>query len=388
MNQPRILFATVAAGGAHVSTAKAMAEAINTYYPGEFSCDVREIMRDYGFAEDDERHKDFWRWALEKPWRARLGQRVLDTYPWTTNFVHRVMLRKFAKVAAAHLKQDPPALVVVNHPWLCVALTMSQRRYGLHVPVLTFQTSTFDTSALWAEADCERIVLGGSRARDKLVAMGVPESKIDVVGYPLRQAVLNPKSKPDARAALGLPERFTCLLVLGGEGVGGNPEGVIAALEGLELPLAIVVICGRNNALKEKLAARDAAHLHAVGYTEQMADYLAASDVVIGKTGATAVFEALAVGRPVLAPQRSGGIETLMIDILAQHQLGGSAPLPHGLQAQVRAYYDEPERLRAVYERTRAIDFAGLTRRLTDYLVHYARTGAPATRLRGSGLAL
>jgi processive 1,2-diacylglycerol beta-glucosyltransferase len=265
---------------------------------------------------------------------------------------------------------------------------MSQRRHGLQVPVVTFQTSTFDTSALWAEPDCERIVLGGKRARDKLVALGVPADKIDLVGYPLRQTVLHAKSKQEARAALNLPDRFTCLLVLGGEGVGGDPESVIAALEGLELPLDIVVICGRNDALKVKLAARDAAHLHPVGYTEQMADYLAASDVVIGKTGATAVFEALAVGRPVLAPHRSGGIETFMIDVLAQHQLGGSAPLPDSLQNQVRAYYDEPAQLQAVYERTCEIDFAGLTRRLTDYLVHYARTGAPATRLRGSGLIL
>jgi len=388
MAQPRILFATVAAGGAHVSTATAMAEAIEAYYPGEFVCDVREIMRDYGFAEDDERHKDFWRWALEKPWRARLGQQVLDQYPWTTNLVHKVMLRKFASVAAERLSQDPPALVVVNHPWLCVALTMSQRRYGLHVPVVTFQTSTFDTSSLWAEPHCERIVLGGKRAQDKLVAMGVPADKIDLVGYPIRQAVLQAKDKQEARAALHLRERFTCLLVLGGEGVGGDPDGVIAALEALELPLDIVVMCGRNDTLKERLQARNAPHVHAVGYTDQMADYLAASDVVIGKTGATAVFEALAVGRPVLAPHRSGGIETFMIDVLAQHQLGGSAPAPAELQAQVRAYYHDPSQLQAVYERTRAIDFTGLTRRLTDYLVHYARTGAPATRLCGDGLTL
>lgn len=388
MSQPRILFATVAAGGAHVSTANAMAEAIDAYYPGEFACEVREIMRDYGFAADDDRHKDFWRWALEQPWRARLGQQILDQYPWTTNQVHKVMLRKFAKVAAERLKQDPPALVVVNHPWLCVALTMSQRRYGLPVPVVTFQTSTFDTSSLWAEPKAERIVLGGQRARDKLVAMGVPEDNIDVVGYPLKQAVLHAKSKQEARASLDLPERFTCLLVLGGEGVGGDPEGIIAALEGLALPLDIVVICGRNASLKEKLEARAADHLHPIGFTERMADYLAASDVVIGKTGATAVFEALAVGRPVLAPHRSGGIETFMIEVLTQHHLGGSAPLPEGLQAQVRAYYDDPSQLQAVYERTRAVDFAGLTRRLTDYLVHYARTGAPAPRLCGAGLTL
>jgi UDP-N-acetylglucosamine:LPS N-acetylglucosamine transferase len=365
-----------------------MAEAIHAYYPREFETDIREIMQDYGFTKDDTRHKEFWRWALEQPWRARLGQRVLDHFPWATNQVHRGMLHAFAKEAAMRLTVNPPQLVIANHPWLVVALTLAQQQFKLNVPVLTFQTSTLDASALWAEPNCERIVLGGQRAKTKLVRMGVPEDKIDVVGYPVRQAILQAPSQQQARAKLGLDDRFTCLIVLGGEGVGGNPEAIVDTLTVLELNLQLVVICGRNEPLERTLNARQQAGLHVVGYTDNMADYLAASSVVIGKTGPTAVLEALAVGRPVLAPSRSGGVETIIIDVLASHGLGGLAPLPEALKDKVRKYYQQPDLLEAVTAKTTALNFEDLTRRLTDYIVHYARTGQPDTSLRSEGLQL
>ena len=46
--RPEILFATIAAGGGHVATARAMAEAIERYYPGEFDLRVSDYMKEVG----------------------------------------------------------------------------------------------------------------------------------------------------------------------------------------------------------------------------------------------------------------------------------------------------------------------------------------------------
>ena len=61
---PRILFATIAAGGAHVSTAHAMAEAA-----GRLGAEARvyEPMVEYGFGDLDARHKAGWRRMLSRP---------------------------------------------------------------------------------------------------------------------------------------------------------------------------------------------------------------------------------------------------------------------------------------------------------------------------------
>ena len=79
--RPEILFATIAAGGGHVATARAMAEVIERYYPGEFDLRVSDYMKEVGVTGLDRRHKDSWRRALRYPALARTGQRLIDAFP-------------------------------------------------------------------------------------------------------------------------------------------------------------------------------------------------------------------------------------------------------------------------------------------------------------------
>ena len=103
---------------------------------------------------------------------------------------HRLLLRSFAKDAAQRLNERRPALIVSNHGWLTTALTLAQRRFALEVPVLTFQTSTLDASALWADPEAERFMLGSPVAKDVLARLGVSRDKMDVVGYPVKQSFI------------------------------------------------------------------------------------------------------------------------------------------------------------------------------------------------------
>ena len=384
--KPKILFATIKAGGSHVSSAQAMKEALETHHPGRFGLEIYEPMKAYGFEKLDARHKEGWRRALAHPWTVVWGQRVIDSAPRLTVALHRRMLRPFAARAAEALRKDPPALVVANHGWLTVALTMSQRDFGLDVPVLTFQTSTLDVTALWADPQAERFLVGSPVARDGLVKLGVAGGKIDVVGYPVRRAFLEAPGKAEAREKLGLQDTFTCLVSLGGEGVGGNPVEVVAALRTLP-QVQVVVIAGRNEALKEALQEWSADPLVRVeGFVDNMADFVAACDLVIGKTGPAAVFEALAVGRPVLATRRSGGVENMFIRFLEAKGLGHYVPTPDALLRTVQAYRDAPGKLEEAAARAAALDFPGMSARVAHYLAHYAATGAPDLSLRGEGV--
>lgn len=386
--KPEILFATIAAGGSHVSSAEAMAQAVETHYPGRYRLELSDLMKDFGFERLDARHKRSWQAALKRPWTITWGQRLIDKAPGVTVAAQRLLLRTFARRAAALLAERRPKLVVANHGWLTTALTLSQRRFGLRVPVLTFQTSTLDATALWAEPAAERFILGSPVAKEVLVRLGVNRDKIDVVGYPVRQAFLRVPGKTQARAKLGLKEHFTCLVSLGGEGVGGKPLEHLKTLRQLDFPVQVVVIAGRNAELGRQLdlLTRQDPLLRAEGFIENMADFVAASDLVIGKTGPAAVFESLAVGRPVLAPHRSGGIENRLIDFLETHDLGGYVPTPERLKRAVCTYHADPERLRSVEQRTRQFDFPGMTERVGRYIAHYAETRLPDLSLVGRGI--
>lgn len=383
------MFATIAAGGSHVSTATAMAEALELNFPGRFATSVREPMLDYGFGVLDRRHKEGWRKALERPWTIVWGQRLLDALPAATAAMHRRLLGSFARKAAAELARERLDLIVVNHGWLTTALTIAQRRFGLGVPVVTFETSAFNANALWAEPNAERFVVASPISRSRLMRFGIPRQKIDVVGYPVRQAFLCAPDKVDARVRLMLDDRFTCLVLLGGEGVGGRPEEVLAALESLP-DIQVVVVTGRNESLRQRLELyrESLPHLRIVGFVEEMPLYLAACDVVIGKSGPATVFEALAVGRPLLAPRRFGSAENKMLALLDAHGLGGYSSGPEELLESLRGYLRDPQSLDAVAERSRQLDFPGMASRLASYLAHYAATREPDREACGKGLAL
>ena len=365
-----------------------MAQAVEASYPGMYRLELSDLMKDLGFSRFDALHKRSWRRALENPWTVTWGQRLIDSMPGLTVRAHRTLLRRFAEAAAARLRERRPKLIVANHGWLTTALTLAQRRFALDVPVLTFQTSTLDASALWADPQAERFMLGSPVAKEMLVRLGVNRDKIDVVGYPVKQSFIHAPDKGRARETLGLKDLFTCLILLGGEGVGGQPTALIRALRNLDFPVQIVVIAGRNAALKRMLDSLSASDplLCPQGFVSNVADFVAASDVVIGKTGPATVFESLAVGRPVLAPRLSGGNENRMLHFLETHELGRYVPTADTLEETLSRYYHEPEQLTRVELRAQAFDFPGMTERVARYIVHYAETRRPDPALLGQGI--
>jgi UDP-N-acetylglucosamine:LPS N-acetylglucosamine transferase len=387
MTRPRIVFATIAAGGGHVATARAMAQAVETLAPGEFDLPVSDLMLDLGFAAWDARHKAQWRWMLAHPWSARVSQRMIDALPTATRWALRRALDAVARAAAQRFRADPPALIVANHGFLAFALTRSRRRYGLDSRVWVLTTEPVDASALWAETDVERFMVPSRHVHDDLVRMGVGPDRIHVVGYPVGQAFLHPPPKPEARVRLGLGDRFTCLVAWGGEGVGGRPVAIVDALRAMPGSPQVVVVAGRNAALAATLRARSDERLFVHEFVDDMATHLAACDVVVGKAGGASVMEAIAVGRPTLVPAYAGLNEARTLRFLETNGLGHDTTRPDALRARVAAYLAEPGSLDGVSARCRNLDVTGMTARVGAYVTAAARGEAPPEGTVGKGLA-
>ncbi len=374
-DKPTILFATVAVGGGHVATARAMSEAIERYYPGRFDLPVSDYMEDLGVDGIDRRHKAFWRCALRYPTIARTGQRLIDTFPRTTVAGQRLLVREFSRTAADVLKEEPPLLIVSNHGLITSGLVESKRLYGLKVPVLTYATEPYNISAYWADPLADHIVVPSQDVRKDLVNMGVPADRVAVVSYPVRQPFLNAPSKTEARERLGLENRFTALVSLGGEGLGGDPRWVIQALLNSELSPQTIVITGRNKALSSSLRRLQRPGLRVEGFVEDMASYLAASDVIVGKGGPASVYEALAVGRPVLATRYAGLNELGVVRFVEREGFGRYVKTPATLLEAIEGYASDPNLLEEVAHRSEQLELTSKTEALAHYIVRYALNG-------------
>jgi UDP-N-acetylglucosamine:LPS N-acetylglucosamine transferase len=168
-------------------------------------------------------------------------------------------------------------------------------RGELTVPALTYLTD-FSVHPLW--------VAPGIDAH--LAAHHVPAGQARALGAAAVMAtrpVVDPRFTPTtaarrraARARFGLPEDARlALLVAGSWGVGAVRE---AALEIRDSGAAVpVVVCGRNQALAERL--RDVGIEHAYGWVQDMPGLMHAADVLVQNAGGLSSLEAFASGLPV-----------------------------------------------------------------------------------------
>ena len=115
----------------------------------------------------------------------------------------------------------------------------------------------------------------------------------------------------------------------------------------------LVVICGTNTVLREKLAARGLKRTRVVGFTEKMSLYMDAADLYLTKAGGLSTTEALVKRLPLLYVDAVGGCEKRNRDfMLARGWALGvekNGELPQ-LAAELLSQPERLERLKAGME--------------------------------------
>jgi hypothetical protein len=125
---------------------------------------------------------------------------------------------------------------------------------------------------------------------------------------PISPDFLMPRTRADARAALGVPVHARLVLVSGGGwGIGDLDGAIRTALSGEDT--LVVCITGRNEPARERLEQRFAGNdrVRILGFTEQMSDWMAAADAMVHSTAGLTVLEAHIRGCPVVSFGFSAG---------------------------------------------------------------------------------
>jgi 1,2-diacylglycerol 3-beta-galactosyltransferase len=156
--------------------------------------------------------------------------------------------------------------------------------------------------ALWCDPRTDRLLVPTEVSRVHALENRVPPDKIQVVGLPIRLTFMTPpEPKPLVRQRLGLKNKFTILLMGGGQGLGRVYE-IAEAIGRSGLDAQLIVIAGRNKKLKEQLdAARWPIELAAYGFIQEVPALMNAADVLITKAGPTTICEAFTRSLPSLS---------------------------------------------------------------------------------------
>src|SRR5712664_3661834 len=234
-------------------------------------------------------------WTLGSVYLLRLLQA-------TIRLLHRPLVRLLEKF----WREKPADLLVSVIPHFNRELRQSWSKIYPGRPFVTLITDLADfPPRFWIEPLKEQYVIAGTeRAAEQARALGHDDAHIfRTSGMILRPDFYAPdNSDPLAlRQELDLrPDLTTAIVLCGGHGSKVMYE-IAQHLDAAQLPLQLILICGRN----DELAAKFNAHqwrmpVKVIGFTKEIHKLMRAADFLIGKPGPGSIAEAMVRQLPVL----------------------------------------------------------------------------------------
>ncbi|MGN0799192.1 MAG: undecaprenyldiphospho-muramoylpentapeptide beta-N-acetylglucosaminyltransferase [Christensenellales bacterium] len=188
------------------------------------------------------------------------------------------------------MREVKPAVVFSKGGFVSVPVVIAA--HGKHIPVVTHESDYTPGLANKINAKfADKICVTFEDTLSHVGAKGVH------TGTPIRPELYE-GDKARGLSFLGFDDKKPILLVMGGSlGAAAVNDAVRAALPKLLLSYDIVHLCGKGK-VEESLAQPGYRQFEYVN--EELPDVLAATDIVVSRAGANAVFEFLALSKPAL----------------------------------------------------------------------------------------
>lgn len=298
--------------------------------------------------------------ALEQRFRQNISGTVVRMY--------RQRLKPLSQALPAYFEQNPAQLIVSTHPWLGLALHQARKDYGLKVPVLDFVSEPFSASPLWANAQANRWVMSSKRCQADLKRMGMKESRLQVVGYPLSRATSTDQKK--TRSQLDLRDRFTVTLALHESWSVAECQHLIEDI--LEQPSEpfLIVIKSVSEELFEWLNQFSHPRLRVRNAMYNHQHHIAASDVLLCPASSDLMFTAASLGCPVVVTHYASLAQKRLIAWFEQKGLGSYQPKHRKILEQLERYHDTNlrQQVKAIGQRIR---FRKRSQDLAKFIIKY-----------------
>lgn len=301
----RIDIYTIDIGGGHIAPAMALKEQFDIL--GRKDLDVHVVNLGIVLRMSFLRHlyKYYWDKALRYPPLLNAFYRGADN-PYFMKIIDRFMGISALPRFVAYLEREKPDLVVSTYFTFTHFLELLKRTGQLSATTVVLNPEPFDSHHIWFSHSFDWSMVFSQKSRDEIVAKGFAARKVRAFPFPIKPSFSRrTQSKTALRKSLHLAQKpFTVLFFFGAEGV-GPVHRFVAKLVERRCAMQVVIICGRNDGLRtdmEALASGSHGRLTIAvrGYVTNLADYIAASDVVVGKSGPNQVFETLLQRRPII----------------------------------------------------------------------------------------
>jgi UDP-N-acetylglucosamine:LPS N-acetylglucosamine transferase len=242
---------------------------------------------------------------LQNGWTLGASQ-LLRVLQLTIRIFHAPLVRLLAKT----WREKPADMLVSVIPHFNREIAESWEATNPGRPFVTLITDLADFPPhFWIEPTSEQrgqqyVIAGTEKAVQQARAMGHDAAHIfQTSGMILRPDFYqaNDSDPLELRRNMGLlPDMLTAIVLFGGHGSKVMYE-ITERLEATNLRVQLILMCGKNEELANKLRAHKwEMPVHVVEFTKEVPKYMRAADFLIGKPGPGSIAESMVKGLPVI----------------------------------------------------------------------------------------
>jgi processive 1,2-diacylglycerol beta-glucosyltransferase len=199
------------------------------------------------------------------------------------------------------VEEHRPDVVVSTYPGTTEVYGRLRLQGRLAVPLVSAIT---DLAALryWSHPGVDLHLITHPESEEEVRSIAGPRTRIVAARGMNDPRFATPPRRAEARRTLDLPAEGRVVVVSGGGWGVGDVEGAVAtalAIDGTH----VVVMCGRNEPLRRRLAVRfgPVPRVTLLGFTTEVPSLFAGADALIHSTAGLTVLEAWAVGCPTIS---------------------------------------------------------------------------------------
>lgn len=255
----------------------------------------------------------------------------------------------------AYLEREPADVIVAVHPTPCGALSDLRRQGRLSVPVITVVTD-YVVHSQWIHPATNLYLVGSDAVAAGLIERGVDPARVRVTGIPIQVNTRLLEQREALREKWGLrPDLPTVLVMTGAQGLLRRPWRLFHTIA--SRPLQGFFLCGKDRALETRLQlwSNKYPDFRILRFVRIVPELMCVSDLLVSKAGGLTTSEALAMELPMVVFHPIPGQEYANRDYLVQAGAAMSADSLRELGDALDELCDNPERLTAMREATKAI---------------------------------
>ncbi len=351
----RVMILSAGVGSGHNAAGKAL-EAELVGRPGVESVqsvDVLSLTSDlFRSLQDDA----YFTLVDAAPWLVGWGYDVNDV-PFRSRGAMSVWDQLNTTAVVKAIRAFAPDTVICTHflPARLVSLLLGRGRIQATTSVVT---TDYDFQGMWLTAQFNRLYVAREETRAHMVEIGLPADRITVSGIPVGRDFSAPVDRESVLARYDLGADAPILLISAGAAGGEYTRAVVTQTLAIQAPFQAVVVCGRNEQLREsltELVASKSSRYRVIGYTTEMASLMRVASIFVGKPGGLSSSECMAAGLPMVLINPIPGQEVRNSDFLLEEGAAVRCNYPTTVGYKIATLLDAPERLARMAENARRV---------------------------------